>query len=46
VPTAPAIKKTLSPAGDALSAIRFENGDGRPETLTVDLVVEASGDAI
>lgn len=32
-----------SPDGAAVSAIRFENGDGRSETLAADLVVEASG---
>jgi 2-polyprenyl-6-methoxyphenol hydroxylase-like FAD-dependent oxidoreductase len=32
-----------SPDGNAVSAIRFENGDGRSETLMADLVVEASG---
>lgn len=34
-----------SPDGGAVSAIRFENGDGRSETLAADLVVEASGRA-
>jgi 2-polyprenyl-6-methoxyphenol hydroxylase-like FAD-dependent oxidoreductase len=29
--------------GAAVSAIRFENGHGRAETLTADLIVEASG---
>jgi 2-polyprenyl-6-methoxyphenol hydroxylase-like FAD-dependent oxidoreductase len=37
-----AAELVASPAGDA-SAIRFENGDGRRETLAADLVVEASG---
>jgi 2-polyprenyl-6-methoxyphenol hydroxylase-like FAD-dependent oxidoreductase len=32
-----------TPDGVAVSAIRFENGDGRSETLSADLVVEASG---
>lgn len=32
-----------SPDGAAVSAIRFENSDGRAETLATDLVVEASG---
>ena len=32
-----------SPDGVAVSAIRFENSDGRSETLSADLVVEASG---
>ncbi len=32
-----------SPDGAAVSAIRFENSDGREETLAADLVVEASG---
>jgi 2-polyprenyl-6-methoxyphenol hydroxylase-like FAD-dependent oxidoreductase len=31
------------PDGSAVSAVCFENGDGRAETLTADLVVEASG---
>jgi 2-polyprenyl-6-methoxyphenol hydroxylase-like FAD-dependent oxidoreductase len=29
--------------GEVVSAIRFENGEGRTETLAADLVVEASG---
>jgi 2-polyprenyl-6-methoxyphenol hydroxylase-like FAD-dependent oxidoreductase len=33
----------MSPEGVAVSAIRFENGDGRSETLPADLVIEASG---
>ena len=33
----------MSPDGGAVSAIRFENHDGRSETLPADLVVEASG---
>jgi 2-polyprenyl-6-methoxyphenol hydroxylase-like FAD-dependent oxidoreductase len=32
-----------APNGVAVSAIRFENGDGKSETLSTDLVVEASG---
>jgi 2-polyprenyl-6-methoxyphenol hydroxylase-like FAD-dependent oxidoreductase len=32
-----------SPDRSAVSAIRFENGDGRSETLPADLVIEASG---
>ena len=32
-----------SPDGTAVSAIRFENSDGRSEVLAADLVVEASG---
>ena len=32
-----------TPDGGAVSAIRFENGDGRSETLPADLVVAASG---
>ena len=32
-----------SPDGNAVSAIRFENSDGRSETLPADLVIEASG---
>ena len=32
-----------SPDGAAVSAIRFENSQGRSETLPVDLVVDASG---
>ena len=32
-----------TPDGVAVSAIRFENGDGKSETLATDLVVEASG---
>jgi 2-polyprenyl-6-methoxyphenol hydroxylase-like FAD-dependent oxidoreductase len=37
--------RDLVPSADGarVSAIRFENGDGRPETLAADLVVEASG---
>jgi 2-polyprenyl-6-methoxyphenol hydroxylase-like FAD-dependent oxidoreductase len=38
-----AAELVASPVGDAVSAIRFENGDGRREALTADLVVEASG---
>jgi 2-polyprenyl-6-methoxyphenol hydroxylase-like FAD-dependent oxidoreductase len=33
----------MSPDGAAVSAIRFDKSDGRSETLTADLVVEASG---
>jgi 2-polyprenyl-6-methoxyphenol hydroxylase-like FAD-dependent oxidoreductase len=33
----------MSSAGAAVSAIRFENGNGRSETLPADLVIEASG---
>ena len=32
-----------TPDGAAVSAIRFENGEGKSETLSTDLVVEASG---
>ena len=32
-----------TPDGGTVSAIRFENGDGRSEILATDLVVEASG---
>lgn len=32
-----------APDGVAVSAIRFENADGRSETISADLVVEASG---
>jgi 2-polyprenyl-6-methoxyphenol hydroxylase-like FAD-dependent oxidoreductase len=32
-----------SPDGGTVSAVRFENSEGRSETLATDLVVEASG---
>jgi 2-polyprenyl-6-methoxyphenol hydroxylase-like FAD-dependent oxidoreductase len=38
-----ALELVASPDGTAVSGIRFENGDGRGETLAADLVVEASG---
>jgi 2-polyprenyl-6-methoxyphenol hydroxylase-like FAD-dependent oxidoreductase len=38
-----ALETVPSPDGTVVSAIRFENGEGRMETLTADLVVEASG---
>jgi 2-polyprenyl-6-methoxyphenol hydroxylase-like FAD-dependent oxidoreductase len=38
-----ALELVASPDGAAVSAIRFENGEGRTETLAADLIVEASG---
>jgi 2-polyprenyl-6-methoxyphenol hydroxylase-like FAD-dependent oxidoreductase len=38
-----ALDVIASPDGTTVTAIQFENSDGRPETLAADLVVEASG---
>jgi 2-polyprenyl-6-methoxyphenol hydroxylase-like FAD-dependent oxidoreductase len=38
-----ALELVSSSDGAVVSAIRFENGEGKPETLATDLIIEASG---